>query len=251
MSRDAPAFEPRDFIRYLRTLHPRLGDEIRLPTRAVIVFSTWFFRVCSKALGARLVPWNPNISVGRAGKHPVAVVRTTIGAPAAAIDLEESIALGARTFIVFGTCGSLQRDLYIGQTVLPISAVSDEGTSRHYAGRPTSRPNPRLVHRLRTACRQRSLPVREGPVWTTDAVYQEGRSRIRALARRGVLGVEMECSALFTVARYRRAAIAALLVVSDEVGGGAWHPAFQDLAVQDGVRRSLPAVDDVMSGANP
>lgn len=251
MTVDDPIFEPRDFIRYFRSTRPRMRSEIHLPPRVVLVFGTWFFRVCSKALRAQVVRWNPNISLGHAGRHPVAVVRTTIGAPAAAIDLEESIALGAQTFVVFGACGSLQKDLPIGRTVLPTTALSDEGTSKHYGGFRPAHPDARLVRRLRAACRRRSLPVQEGPVWTTDAVYRERRSGIRSLARRGVLGVEMEASALFTVARYRRVPMASLMVVSDEVGGDAWRPGFQDPTFRDGVRRSLRVVVDVMAGALP
>ena len=251
MTERDPVFEPRDFIRYFRSLHPAAAAEVRLPPRVVFVFGAWFHRVCSKALQAQVVRWNPNISLGHASGRAVAIVRTTIGAPAAAIDLEESIALGARAFIALGACGSLHEDLAIGQTVLPTAALSDEGTSKQYGGSRSAQPDARLVHRLRAACRQRSLPVREGPVWTTDAVYRETRSRIRGLARRGILGVEMEMSALFTVARYRHVRLAGLLVVSDELGRGVWNPGFQDPAFRDGVRRSLPAVVDVMSGALP
>lgn len=251
MTVDDPIFEPHDFIRYFRSLHPRSGDRILLPSRVVFVFGTWFYRTCSKALRARATNWNPSISMGHAGARAIAVVRSSIGAPAAAIDLEEAIALGARTIIAFGACGSLRKNLPIGLTVLPTAALSDEGTSKHYGGSSWAHPDTELVRQLRSACRRRSLPVREGPVWTTDAVYREGRSRIRSLARRGILGVEMEASALFTVGRYRRARIASLLVVSDEVGGDAWKPGFQDSGFRQGVRRSLPAVVDVMSGALP
>jgi len=248
---DDPIFEPQDFIRYFRSTHPWSASEIRLPPRVVFVFGTWFFRVCSKALRAQTVRWNPSVSLGHAGRHPVAVVRTSIGAPAAAIDLEESIALGARMFVVFGACGSLQNDLSIGGTVLPTAALSDEGTSKHYEGSRSAHPDDRLVRRLRAACRRRSLRVREGVVWTTDGVYRESRSRIRSLARRGVLGVEMEASALFTVARYRHVPLAGLLVVSDEVGGDVWKPGFQEPPFRHGVQHTLEAVVDVVSGALP
>jgi len=38
--------------------------------------------------------------------------------------------------------------------------------------------------------------------------------------------VDMELSALFTVARFRRVEIGALLVVSDELGTLSWRPGF-------------------------
>lgn len=251
MTDDDWIFEPRDFIRYLRSLHPHSSGRMRLPSRTIFVFGSNLHAAFSKALRARAVDWSPRVSVGRAGGRPVAVVRSSIGAPAAIIELEESIALGARTVLTFGSCGSLRKDLPIGQIVLPTAALSDEGTSRHYGGERWSRPDASLVRRIRGACRRRSLPLREGAVWTTDAVYREGRSRAHNLVRRGVLGVEMEASALFRVGAYRGARVASLLVVSDELAGRTWRPGFDDPAFRTGTRQGLKIVVDVMSGAIP
>lgn len=232
-------------------MHPRSAHRLRIPTRTVFVFGRGVYEASSKALHAKPVDWNPSVSVGHAGARPVAVVCSSIGAPAAAIDLEESIALGARTIIAFGACGSLQKGLPIGLPVLPTVALSDEGTSKHYGGSLWAHPDASLVRRIREACRRRSLSIREGAVWTTDAAYRESRSRVRSLARRGVVGVEMEASALFTIGRYRRARVASLLVVSDELGGNTWKPGFREGAFRDGVRESLKVIVDVMSGALP
>lgn len=181
----------------------------------------------------------------------MAVIGSSVGAPAAAIDLEESIALGARTILAFGSCGSLRKDLPIGHAVLPTTALSDEGTSKQYGGSRWAHPDASLVQRIRRACVRQSLSVREGAVWTTDAVYRESRSRARGLVRRGVLGVEMEASALFTVGGHRGARVASLLVVSDELAGDAWKPGFDDPDFRRGVGESLKAVVNVMSGALP
>ena len=251
MTVDDWIFEPRDFIRYLRSVHPRSVNPLRLPSRAVLVFGRHFFESCANVLRARAVDWNPGVAVGRAGKCRVAVVRSSIGAPAASIDLEEAIALGARTILAFGSCGSLREDLPIGLSVLPTKALSDEGTSKHYGGTHWAHPDPSLVRRIRRSCVRRSFPVREGAVWTTDAVYRESRSRVRGLVRRGVLGVEMEASALFTIGRCRGARIASLLVVSDELAGDVWKPGFHVPDFREGVQESLKVVVDVMSGALP
>ena len=66
-----------------------------------------------------------------AGKR-VSVVGSGIGGPSTAIALEELIALGARTFLRVGTCGSLQNDVELGHTVISTAAVRDEGTTRQY-----------------------------------------------------------------------------------------------------------------------
>ena len=43
----------------------------------------------------------------------------------------------------------------------------------------------------------------------------------------GAQAVEMECSALFSVAQYRKVSIAGLLVVSDSVASKDWDPGFR------------------------
>lgn len=55
-----------------------------------------------------------------------------IGAPVAAVLLEELIALGTRRFISIGTAGSLQRFCPVGHTIVCERAVRDEGVSHHY-----------------------------------------------------------------------------------------------------------------------
>ena len=241
-------FEPRDFIRYWRSLHTGSTDPVRLPPRTVFVFDDGFYDASVKALHARAIDWNPRVSLGRAGRYAVAVVRSSIGAPAAAIELEESIALGARTIVSFGSCGSLIPELPIGHAVVPTAAFSDEGTSRRYGGSRWARPDSSLVHRLRSVFRKRSIAVREGGVWTTDAVYRESRSKARSLVRRGIVGVEMEASALFTIGRYRHVRVAGVLVVSDELAGEAWTPGFERPAFRSGIRKTLGIIVEAMSG---
>jgi len=56
-----------------------------------------------------------------------------------------------------------------------------------------------------------------GPVWTTDAPYRETRSRIEHFRRRGVLGVEMESSAIFSIGKYRRVSTGCILVAGENL----------------------------------
>src|SRR5437879_13681896 len=109
----------------------------------------------------------------------VVVARSPIGAPAAIITMEEMAALGCRTFLTFGACGSLVRDLVIGDPVLPTFAISDEGTSRHYGAARRMRHNAIVRRAIAAALVDASYPFRPGGTWTTDAVYRESRSPAR------------------------------------------------------------------------
>ncbi len=171
-----------------------------------------------------------------------------LGAPQAVLGLEKMIALGARRIWVTGWCGSLQPDLCIGDLVDPVDAVSDEGTSRHY---PLQGPAPTadsvMRQALGSALKRRGLERRTGRIWSTDAVYRETRDRVQALGREGVLAVDMEMSALLTVAAWRGVRLAALLVVSDELAGLSWRPGFSTRIVRD---RERAAVETVLEAAD-
>ena len=238
---------PEHFLQYLRKdLHLRPA-QIRLPRRVVHVFGGDEFRGARRALGGKTATWSRWVAIGRAGMVPAAVFRSHIGAPAAVMDLEEMAILGAKEVIAFGSCGSLVRDLRIGDVVVPTFAVSDEGTSRHYGATRRATPDPALRTAIVAACAQRDLPMREGGVWTIDAPYREHRDRATRLAKRGVISVDMEASALWSVARHRGVKAASVFVVSDELGGDGWNPGFNHANHLEGKRAALRAVVDVLS----
>jgi purine-nucleoside phosphorylase len=154
-----------------------------------------------------------------------------MGAPYATMVEEALIAKGARTLVVFGWCGSLSTDLAIGDIVLVDGAIADAGTSRNYmesgAVFPRILPDTDLRTRLGHEFSARGIVFKSGTVWTTDAIYRETPNKIEFFRNRGAAGVDMECSALFAVAGYRKVKIAAILVVSDELGTITWKPGFK------------------------
>jgi uridine phosphorylase len=150
-----------------------------------------------------------------------------LGAPQAAMVMEKVIALGAKRIWVFGWCGSLQPDLKIGDIVIPLHAIAEEGTSRHYPlGNRKPGTDQGLNRILERALEQEGLPFRKGTVWTTDAPYRETASKVKTYREKEVLAVEMEMSALMTLAVYRSVKLSGLLVVSDELFDLKWHRGF-------------------------
>ena len=112
----------------------------------------------------------------------------------------------------------------VGDRILPDKAFIEEGTSLHYAEpRLFSTPSGAFLEKVR-----RWFP--EGkclPVVSTDAVFRQTYEKEALWRRRGAVGVDMETSALFTVAEYLGVEIAAVLTVSDKhpeaPGGKGWH----------------------------
>jgi len=157
----------------------------------------------------------------------VSLVGPAWGAPAAVYVLERMIAHGVRQVALVGLCGSLSPEVKIGDLVVPDGALIEEGTSPHYApGARLSVPGLSAVQALQKALTAANKSHHLGPVWTTDAVFRETESRVRAYQEEGCLAVEMECSALFTVAAYRGIELGALLVVSDELFDLRWRRGF-------------------------
>jgi uridine phosphorylase len=180
---------------------------------------------------------------------PLTLSGPMVGAPQAVMVMEKLIALGATRIWVVGWCGSLQPDVKIGDLVIPTAAHSEEGTSTHYPV-PGRRPesDARLNGRLQDALRTKGLPFRTGEVWTTDAPYRETLDKVKRYQRLGVLAVEMEMSALMTVALFRSVSVAALLVVSDELFDLKWKPGFSDPLLDKRARAAAEILLIVTSG---
>ena len=152
-----------------------------------------------------------------------------VGAPYAVMLLESLIAWGARQIIFFGWCGAISDNVKIGDLILPTAVYIDEGTSRHYGtgdNRHLQATFP-LVSKFRQVLDDSHHDFHEGAVWTTDAVYRETRHQVTAHRQNGVLAVEMEFSALNSVAQFRGVDLAGLLVVSDELSSFSWRPGFK------------------------
>ena len=156
------------------------------------------------------------------------VAGPAVGAPMAVLNLEKLIALGAETIILYGWCGSLSPNLRGMDLFIPTRAISEEGTSNHYK-RPEGRviePDARCFARLCEWVKSCGEPWESGPIWTTDAPYRETYYAVEKYQGEGVMAVDMEYSALCTVATYRGVRLAALMFVSDELWHKPWKPLF-------------------------
>jgi uridine phosphorylase len=164
----------------------------------------------------------------KVGRKKISVFGTPLGAPHAVIMLERLIAMGAQKIFTLGCCGSLQTYLPIGSFVIPLTALSEEGTSPHYPLPKTAvaAADAQVVNICLAKCAEKNIKPVSGKVWTTDALFRETREKVKKYSQHNLLAVEMEMSALFTVAAYRRVQLGGLMVVSDELATLKWKTGF-------------------------
>jgi uridine phosphorylase len=176
-----------------------------------------------------------------------------IGAPAAATVLEELIALGVKEFISIGAAGCLQPRCGFGEAVVCTGAIRDEGVSHHYA--PAEKfawPSEALTGRLTQALTAAGTPPQSGLAWTIDAPYRETMAEARSYQAEGVVCVDMEAAALFTVGRYRGAQVASAFVISDHLlAEDHWTHAFGTPTLRQASVRLLDAALHALSGPDP
>jgi uridine phosphorylase len=195
-------------------------------------------------------PWRSLWFTGSRARKIAVAGGFGIGAPAAVTVLEELIALGAREFISIGEAGCLQPRCAFGEAIVCTGAIRDEGVSHHYA--PTERfawPSEGLTTRLTEALTAGGTAPKTGLTWTIDAPYRETAAEARSYQAEGILCVEMEAAALFTVGRYRGVDVAAAFVVSDHLlAGDRWTHAFGTQTLRDGSIRLLDAAIQTLGG---
>ena len=132
-------------------------------------------------------------------------------------------AMGCEKFIICGGAGSIKKDSKVGELIVPVSAVRDEGTSYHYL-EPSREVecHKETVDTVISYLKQMGIPFTTGKTWTTDAIYRETPEMIELRRNEGCITVEMEAAAFFAVSKYYDIPLAQLLYAGDDVSGEVW-----------------------------
>ena len=149
----------------------------------------------------------------------VSVQGTGMGQPSLSIYVHELFQFyNVQTAIRVGTCGAINKNIHVRDTILANSACTDSAiiTQRfgnlHYA--PSA--NFDLLYTAYNKAKENNINVAVGPCASSDLFYDDN-SNWKKWAEYGVLGVEMEAAELYTLAaKYNRKALA-ILTVSDHI----------------------------------
>ena len=150
----------------------------------------------------------------------ISVQGTGMGVPSISIYTTELMQeYGVQKLIRVGTCGAIQEDVKVRDVILAQSATSDTRMNQVIWGggidfAPTADFD--LLYKAYNAGKEAGLNLKVGNIYTADMFYSD-EQQYEKLAKYGVLAVEMESAALFTLAaKFGRQALS-VLTVSDHI----------------------------------
>ncbi|WP_019318995.1 nucleoside phosphorylase [Streptococcus mutans] len=139
--------------------------------------------------------------------------------------LEDLVAMGMKKLILFGTCGILEEQVKETSIIVPTIAVRDEGTSFHYSPAQNEiSVNDRTLAKFLTYLQAENISFSKGKVWTTDGIYRETITKMKARKQEGCLAVDMECSAVAAWGQFREIAVCQFFYAADHLSEERWHP---------------------------
>ena len=131
----------------------------------------------------------------------VLVLSTGVGAPSAAIAVEELHNIGVKRIIRVGSAGALQAGIDLGLPIIGEGAVRDDGLSKMYV--PVQYPAVPSVDLMKKA-KEVAPEAVYGIIRSHDGFYMDGNEKTQAYwSNFGIVGEDMESGALFTVGRLR------------------------------------------------
>ncbi|MGC4804226.1 purine-nucleoside phosphorylase [Micromonospora sp. DT233] len=161
---------------------------------------------------------------GRWNGVEVSVQGSGMGMPSASIYAHELVnEYGVKSLIRVGSCGALSEDLRLRDVVAAIGSSTDSNMNRvRFDGLIDYAPvaDFGLLRTSVEVAERRGVSMRVGPILAADAFYTDRPDLYDRLADYGVLAVEMESAALYTIAARFKARALTILTVSDHIKTG-------------------------------
>jgi len=192
-------------------------------------------RIAGRCEGAETVAANREYKLVNAtyGVRDLTICSTGIGCPSAAIAVEELAAVGVETVIRVGTTGALQSGVDIGDVVVATAAAKHEGTTKRYESvEYPAAPDYEVLSALVESATEsegqvgtgagdrETADVHVGPVATDDAFYAETGEYVTDWEAAGLVAIEMEAAAIFTLARRKGMRAGAICTVDGNLVEG-------------------------------
>lgn len=161
--------------------------------------------------------------LGFTGKYKgkrISVQGTGMGIPTTSIYVNELInEYGVKNLFRVGTCGAMQKDVHVRDVVLAQATCTDSSMNRHVFGGYDYSPiaSFSLLKNAYDNAVAKGMNVHVGNIFTSDMFYRDDKSVVQKLMDYGVLAVEMETTALYTLAAKYSVNALTILTVSDHL----------------------------------
>ena len=147
-----------------------------------------------------------------------------VSAPHIAGDIEELSFYGVDTFIIFGNCGVLDKNIEDCSIIIPNMAYREEGTSYHYMkDSETIELNKEFKSLFKNILKSNRFLYNEGATWTTDGFYRETREKMEKFQKKGAVCVEMEGASIAAVCEYKKLKYFTLYYAGDNLDAVEWE----------------------------
>lgn len=206
-------------------VHPVDG----MPKVAVSCFSNITFDRMISELDTQVIAWSGCAN----GQTPiyrtcykgieVALFMMDVGAPMSVGMMEQLFVMGVEKVVVFGTCGVLDHSISDCSIIIPNSAIRDEGTSYHYAPPSDEIPvNEKYLPEFTKMLDELKIKYTIGKTWSVDAFYRETREKVIRRQKQGCICVDMECSAISAVTKFRQKDCVQFFYAADNLDAETW-----------------------------
>jgi purine-nucleoside phosphorylase len=174
----------------------------------------------------------------------ISVQGTGMGIPSISIYLNELFSeYEVETAIRIGTCGSISTECGVGDVILALTSSTDSGANRRALNGLDFAPgaNFDLLKSASDVAKEKNIKVNVGGIASMDMFY-DSTDAVAKLSEYGVLALEMETTALYTLAaKFRRKALSILTVTDVLATHEAMPPKDRETSLRTMVQLALDA----------
>lgn len=156
--------------------------------------------------------------------HPVSVMGSGMGIPSMTIYVTELVReYGVERIVRVGTCGTVARNISVGDLLLGIGGSTDSNVNRtRFGGYDLSATADfELLSRVYNLARERGVAVRVGNIFSTDLFYAADEALNALLEKFDFAGIEMEAAGLYGLGLELKFKALTVATVSDHLLTGA------------------------------
>lgn len=211
------------------TLKDFYGEQKHIVDTCLIIFSkeihTHLLRTYDCVEIGSFTACNGNIPIYKMNYKgtDIAFYLTAIGsALASSLCYEASWLTGATKFIMFGSCGRLNREKTEGRFIVPTESYRGEGCSYYFA-KPSDYIEIKNSHKLAAIFDKMGVPYVLGKIWTTDSMIRETVGLVAKRKAEGCIAVEMEVAGVQAVCDFYDLELYDFLEAGDVLGSSAYE----------------------------